>query len=62
MTEAMRPLIQLVNLESPLSLSEYISEGGYQGIRKTSHVHQYLTPENVVEISADLANLESKHD
>jgi len=58
----MRPLTQLANLQSPLSLSQYISEGGYQGATKAVHEHQYLPPENVVEISADLANLESKHD
>jgi hypothetical protein len=65
MTKAMmRPLTQLVNLQSPLSLlvNEYISEGGYQGGSKAVHEYQYLTSENFVEISADLANLESKHD
>jgi len=62
MTEVMHPLTQLVNLQSPLSLYNFISESCFQSASKTSYEHQYLTPENVVEISVDLANQESKHD
>jgi len=48
MTELMkRPLTQLVNLQSPLSLSQYISEGGYQGATKA--LHEY-SPKQVLDL------------
>jgi len=47
MTEVIRPLTQLVNLESPLSLGDYISEGGYQGASKA--LHEY-TPQQVLDL------------
>ncbi|TWX56358.1 NADH-quinone oxidoreductase subunit NuoF [Colwellia hornerae] len=45
-----RPLTQLVNLQSPLSLNDYISEGGYQGASKA--LHDY-SPKQVLDLVGD---------
>lgn len=50
MTELFRPLTHLVNLQSPLSLSQYISEGGYQGASKA--LHEY-SPKQVLDLVSD---------
>ncbi|NQY62702.1 MAG: NADH-quinone oxidoreductase subunit NuoF [Alteromonadaceae bacterium] len=44
------PLTHLVNLSQPLSLTEYIREGGYQGAKKAL---QELTPAEVLAIISD---------
>jgi len=50
MTEIIRPLTHLVNLKSPLSLSDYISEGGYQGASKA--IHEF-SPKQVLDLVSD---------
>ncbi|NQZ86136.1 MAG: NADH-quinone oxidoreductase subunit NuoF [Colwellia sp.] len=50
MTEIIRPLTHLVNLQSPLSLSDYISEGGYQGANKAIHD---FSPKQVLDLVSD---------
>lgn len=50
MTEIIRPLTHLVNLKSPLSLSDYISEGGYQGASKAIHD---FSPKQVLDLVSD---------
>jgi NADH-quinone oxidoreductase subunit F len=50
MTEIIRPLTHLVNLQSPLSLSDYISEGGYQGASKAIHD---FSPKQVLDLVSD---------
>lgn len=47
MTKIIRPLTQLVNLKSPLSIDDYISEGGYQGASKA--LHEY-NPKQVLDL------------
>jgi len=48
--QTLRPLTELVNLEQPLTLEQYINEGGYQGAQKALHE---CSPADVLTIIKD---------
>jgi len=49
-SQSLKPLTQWINLEQPLTLEQYINEGGYQGAKKALHE---CSPADVLTIIKD---------